>query len=251
MTRLVLSALILLLLPCVAGAEAVTFNVEGTPRRAVLYAPANAPATSALPVVFAFHGRGDDIRNFEYTAIHRAWPDAIVVYVQGLDRDGLSGWQVERGQDGDRDLKLVDAALANLRGKYNVDENRIYATGFSNGAAFTLLLWAERPNLFAAYAVVAGRLRPSVQPKQQRPILHVAGVNDPQITYADQRAAIVSAVAINGVRDKMARCGNGCTTYGAETDAPVVTWIHQGGHVYPRGTSERIVAFFKNHPRRP
>ena len=129
----------------------------------------------------------------------------------GLDNRGLSGWQGERGQDNDRDLKLVDAALAALRKTYAVDDDRVYATGFSNGAAFTFLLWAERPNIFAAYAVVAGRLRPAVQPKQPRPILHVAGVADPQIAYADQRAAIVSAIAINGARSQTDRCGNGCT----------------------------------------
>jgi hypothetical protein len=27
----------------------------------------------------------------------------------------------------------------------------------------------------------------------------------------------------------------------------VMTWIHPGGHEYPRGTSERIVEFFHQH----
>ena len=39
-----------------------------------------------------------------------------------------------------------------------MDETRIYATGFSNGAGFTYLLWAARPTVFAAFAPVAGRL---------------------------------------------------------------------------------------------
>jgi polyhydroxybutyrate depolymerase len=160
---------------------------------------------------------------------------------------GLSGWQTERGQDNDRDLRLVDSALDSLRKKYSIDDSRIYATGFSNGAGFTFLLWTERPNVFAAYAVVAGRLRPSVQPKQPRPMLHVAGVSDAQIAYADQRAAIVTAIAVNGVRSQSERCGNGCTIYGGSTPSPVVTWIHPGGHEYPRGTSERIVDFFQKH----
>ncbi len=242
--------MLLMLCARTASAEAATWTVDHDTRRAFVYAPP-APAPGArLPVVLAFHGRGDDIANFEYTAIHRAWPGAVVVYFQGLDREGLSGWQVERGQDNDRDLKLVDVAMASLRKKYSIDDDRIYATGFSNGAAFTFLLWAERPSVFAAYAVVAGRLRPSVQPKQPRPMLHVAGVADPQISYADQRAAIVTAIAVNGVRSQTDRCGNGCTVYGGSTATPVVTWIHPGGHEYPRGTSERIVAFFQDHPRR-
>jgi len=215
-----------------AGQQLVTFPVGGEMRQAFVYAPSTPPAGAKLPLVFAFHGRGDTIRDFQYINLHLAWRDAIVVYFQALDRDGLSGWQVERGQDGDRDLKLVDAALATLRTKYAVDDDRIHATGFSNGAGFTYLLWAERPSVFAAYAVVAGRLRPAVRLTQPRPLFAVAGERDPQIPFADQRAAIDAAMAINGAR------------------APVETWIHPGGHSFPRGTSERIAAFFKDHPRK-
>jgi len=249
LTSTAASAMLVMLCAHTASAETVTWKVEGDARLGFVYAPLVPASGAKLPVVFAFHGRGDDIQNFEFVGIHRAWPDAIVVYFQGLDSRGLSGWQVERGQDNDRDLKLVDVALASLRQRYKVDDERIYATGFSNGAAFTFLLWAERPNVFAAYAVVAGRLRPSVQPKQPRPMLHVAGVSDPQIVYPDQRAAIVTAIAVNGVRNQTERCGNGCTIYGGSSPTPVVTWIHPGGHEYPRGTSERIVGFFSEHSR--
>ena len=242
------AAMLLVLMAGSASAEVATFTVDGMARRAFVYAPPVALG-GRLPVVFAFHGRGDDIENFEHVDLHVAWPEAIVVYFQGLDNRGVPGWQVERGQDGDRDLKLVDVALASLRERYSIDENRIYATGFSNGAAYTFLLWAERADVFAAYAVVAGRLRPSVQPKVRRPMLHVAGVSDPQVTYADQRAAMVTAIGINGVRNESERCGNGCMIYGRSTPTPVMTWIHQGGHEYPRGTSERIVEFFRDHPR--
>src|SRR4029079_2204781 len=68
------------------------------------------------------------------------------------------GWQREAGQYGDRDLKLLDAALASLPEQYPVDDPRVYATGFSNGAVFTYLLWAARPGTFAAYAPCAGVL---------------------------------------------------------------------------------------------
>src|SRR5262249_11912799 len=91
-------------------------------------------------------------------------------------RDGLSGWQVEKGEYNDRDLKLVDAALDSLRRMFMLDDTRIYATGFSNGANFTCLLWAERPGLFAAYAPVAARLRSSVHLTQPKPIFHIAGI---------------------------------------------------------------------------
>jgi polyhydroxybutyrate depolymerase len=232
------------------SAEVMTWTVEGVTREAIVFAPAASPAGGKNPLVLSFHGRGDDVQNFQHTDLHVAFPYAIVVYFQGLaTRDRLAGWQVERGENNDRDLKLVDVALASLRKKYKIDDDRIYATGFSNGAMFTYLLWAERPEVFAAYAPVAGRLRPSVQPKQPRPLFHVAGERDPQVTFADQKAAMTIAIGVNGVRDKATRCGDGCTIYGARTPAPVMTWIHDGGHVYPRDTSQRIASFFRDYAR--
>ena len=241
-----------LLVPARAGyAEAMSWSVEGVKREALVFAPSNTQTVARVPLVLAFHGRGDEIHSFQLTLLHRAWPDAIVVYFQGLEggQYGLSGWQVERRQDNDRDLQLVDVALASLKQKYRVDENRIYATGFSNGAAFTYLLWAERPDAFAAYAAVAGRLGPSVHPEQPRPFLHIAGERDMQVPFADQKEAMATAVRVNGVRSKTTACGDGCTLYGGDTRAPVMTWIHPGPHVYPRGTSERIAAFFQQHSR--
>lgn len=244
-------AVVLILHGGAASAEVMTWKVEGVTREAIVFAPAASPAGGKNPLVLSFHGRGDNVQNFQHTDLHLASPYAIVVYFQGLPtRDRLAGWQVERGENNDRDLKLVDVALASLRKKYNIDDDRIYATGFSNGAMFTYLLWAERPEVFAAYAPVAGRLRPSVQPKQPRPLFHVAGERDPQVTFADQKAAMTIAIGVNGVRDKTTRCGDGCTIYGAGTPAPVMTWIHDGGHVYPRDTSQRIASFFRDHSRR-
>ena len=248
--RGVLVGTLLILFAGAASAEVMTWNIEGDTRAAIVYVPAS-PAGGRVPLVFSFHGRGDNAQDFQYTDLHVAWPDAIVVYFQGLEtRGGLSGWQVERGDNNDRDLKLVDAALASLRKQYNIDDDRIYATGFSNGAMFTYLLWAERPAVFAAYAPVAGRVRPSVRPTQPRPLFHIAGERDQQVAFSDQQAAIAIAIGVNGVRDQTTRCGEGCTIYGSGTHAPVMTWIHRGGHDYPRGTTERIASFFRDHPRK-
>ncbi len=230
----------------------MTWKIDSDTREAIVYQPFTPPAGARVPLVLSFHGRGDDMQNFQHTDLHVAWPDAVVVYFQGIDtRGGLAGWQVERGESNDRDLRLVDAALASLRTQHNIDANRIYATGFSNGAMFTYLLWAERADVFAAYAPVAGRLRPSVQPKRPRPLFHVAGERDRQVTFSDQKAAIAIAIDANGVLDKATPCGDGCTVHGAGTPAPVMAWIHAGGHDYPRSTAQRIVSFFQKHPRTP
>ena len=230
-----------------AAAQVMSWQVDGETRQAIVHAPESAGA-EASPLILSFHGFGDNAQNFQYTNLHVAWPDAIVVYFQGLPtRRGLPGWQVEPG-GGNRDLALVDAALASLREAYSIDDDRIYATGYSNGGMFAYLLWAERPGVFAAYAPVAARLRPSVRPTEPRPVFHVAGESDRVVRFSDQEAAIAVAIDVNGV-DGATGCGAGCTVHGAGTAAPVMTWIHGGAHIYPRGTSERIASFFREHSR--
>ena len=230
--------------------QGMTWTVDGETRSAIVYAPTSMSAGGKAPLVLSFHGHGDNAQNFQYTDLHRAWPEAVVVYVQGLPtRDGLSGWQVEKGQDGGRDLKLVDAAIASLREAFAIDAARIFATGFSNGANFTYLLWAERADVFAAFAPIAARVRPSVRPTEPRPIFHVAGTEDRQIPFADQQDAIAMARRVNAVTGKGASCGGGCTVYGSTPVSQVMTWIHTGGHDYPGSTSERIAKFFRDRAK--
>ena len=248
LARLALAVLLLLPGAREAAAEIMRWQVDGETREAIVHLPESPE--EAAPLVLAFHGFGDNMRNFQHTNLHLAWPEAIVVYFEGLERrGGLLGWQVE--PDGrDRDLQLVDIALQSLRETYDIDDERIYATGYSNGGMFTYLLWAERPGVFAAFAPVAARLRPAVRPAQPRPLFHVAGERDRVVAFADQEAAIAVALEVNGA-GAATQCGAGCTLYGAGTTTPVMTWIHAGAHVYPRGTSERIVSFFRDHPRTP
>ena len=141
LTHVGLVGLLLILGARGASAEVMSWQVDGETREAIVYAPAAARGGAGVPLVLSFHGYGDDMQNFQQTNVHVAWPDAIVVYFQAWRLGGgLPGWQVERG-GGDRDLKLVDVALASLRETYTVDDDRIYATGFSNGGMFAYLLW--------------------------------------------------------------------------------------------------------------
>jgi len=135
------------------------WTVDNVKREAMVYAPRKAK-TEATPVVFVWHGHGGSMDNSVRTfAIHTLWPQAIVVYPQGLptpsrsDPEGtLAGWQYGTGELGDRDLKFFDAVLESLRTDWKVDDKRIYSTGHSNGGAFTYLLWITRGDALAAIA---------------------------------------------------------------------------------------------------
>src|SRR6266568_3664150 len=63
-------------------------TVDGVVPQGLVYVPAQA-RTNATPVVFAFHGHGGSMRNAARSfGYHALWPEAIVVYLQGLNTPG-------------------------------------------------------------------------------------------------------------------------------------------------------------------
>lgn len=234
------------------------WQVDGVKRESLVFAPDGAKQTTS-PVIFAFHGHGGTAphaaRTFGY---QRLWPEAIVVYMQGLNTPGKltdpegkkSGWQSDLGEQADRDLKFFDAVLASLKQDYKVDENRIYATGHSNGGGFTYNLWAARGEVFAAVApsaAVPARLaREKLTPK---PVLHVAGENDPLVKYAWQKLAMDLVRRVNQCAGDGKPSGEHLTRYESTSGFPVVTYITDGKHEFPSGAPPAIVKFFREHSR--
>ncbi|HEV2718909.1 MAG TPA: esterase, partial [Thermoanaerobaculia bacterium] len=151
------------------------------------------------------------------------------------------------GQVGDRDLKFFDAVLATLHQRFAVDDHRIYVSGFSNGAIFSLLLWSERGKELAAIGVCAGVLDPAVHLTVPRPVIDIGGSADHVAVFARQQETMEKERAFNGCSATPQACGPGCRLYPSAKGAPVVNIVHPGGHVYPPWASERIAAFFKQH----
>lgn len=174
------------------------WTIDGVTREAMIYVPASAK-TNAAPVVFAFHGHGGNMRNTVRSFhIHTLWPEAIVVYPQGLNTPGRltdpegkkPGWQHGLGAEGDRDLKFFDAMLASLKKDYKVDAKRIYSTGHSNGGGFTYLLWAARGDTFAAFAPSASAasfLRPDLAEQVTAELEKRAGKNEAKEAKAEAK----------------------------------------------------------------
>jgi polyhydroxybutyrate depolymerase len=247
---------------CFANAAPVRMEltVDGVRREAVVYYPSDATA-GPRPLVFVFHGHGGStqsaVLSFGY---HTLWPEAIVVYMQGLptpimvtDPEGKEpGWQISPAEYGDRDIAFFDEALAAVKKTGRVDEKRVYAAGHSNGGFFTFLLWAVRGDVFAAVAASSsyateetGRL---LTPK---PLMHISGKNDPLVKYALQQATTLHVLSVNG-------CGAGirewkgnklCTLYPSANGTPVAIYIHDGKHDFPPDAAPLIVAFFKEYAK--
>jgi polyhydroxybutyrate depolymerase len=238
-----------------------TWSVDGENRKALLHVP--AAGKQAVPLLFVFHGHGGTMGHAARTyAFHSHWPEALVVYPQGLPTPGKltdpegkkTGWQPNAGDQKDRDLKFFDSMLASLKKDHAIDEKRIYCTGHSNGGSFTYLLWAQRGDLFAAVAPSAAILPKGVRDLKPKPVLHLAGEKDPLVKYDWQKRMIESVRKVNaaeGEGKSWAKSGDLTgTLYDSQKGAPVVTLIFPGAHIVPEKAPELIIRFFKEQGKK-
>jgi polyhydroxybutyrate depolymerase len=239
-----------------AEPEKLTLQVDGVEREALVYAPTVKPKSGGSPLVFVFHGHGGTMKSAARSMrFYETWPEAIVIYPQGLntptrvDPEGKRpGWQRSAGDQKDRDLKLFDAMLADIEKKNPVDQHRIYAMGFSNGAVFTYVLWAERPGVLAAVAPIAGLpLDPAQFNPVPKPAFIIAGRKDELVKFANQQAMIEKVREMNGATAKGTSAGQGFTRYTSDSGTPVETLIHPGGHLVPPEAVRLITEFFQEN----
>ena len=229
--------------------------VDGVIREALVWIP---ETEATAPTVFAFHGHGGNMRGVaRQFAYHKIWTEAVVVYMQGLptpikklDPEGKrSGWQIDSGDQDDRDLKFFDEVYASLLEQ--IDPDRVYCTGHSNGGRFAYLLWAARGDLFAAIAPSGCPLETSLRDAEPKPVLHIAGKKDRQYTL--QKDAMREARRVNQCESKgepwHSADGLVGTLYQSNRGAPFVSLISPGGHKLPPAAPELIVRFFKEHIR--
>jgi polyhydroxybutyrate depolymerase len=238
-----------------AQLERMTWVIDGVTREALIHVPAKVPVGGA-PLVFAFHGHGGSMTQASRSfPIHEKWPEAIVVYPQGLPTAGQltdpkgerAGWQGRAGTEGDRDLRFFDVMLADLRQRHAIDARRIYSTGHSNGGGFTYLLWAERGDVFAALAPSSSLLGRGFQKFKPKPVLHVASPQDELVKFAWQQRMLDYVLKLNGCAT-FKPAAMGYTAYPSKSGNDVAVYLHSGGHKYPsEAAPELIVKFFQAH----
>jgi polyhydroxybutyrate depolymerase len=252
-------ATLFLLAALPAEGKLQTFDVEGTRREAIVYANTGKAPASGAALVFVFHGRGGRAeRAAERFKLHEHWPEAVVVYMQGLsgspganDPAGKRpGWQSLPGEQRDRDAKFFDVVLGELQRQHKIDAARVYLLGHSNGARFANVLWSMRGDKLAALcssAAQGGRLIRNCKPKS---IFMIMGEKDTVAPFAWQRRSVELVRNVLGADSSKAKIEGLMRTEPGSGDTELVTYIHPGGHEYPVEATPLVVRFFQRHRRK-
>lgn len=169
-----------------------TFLYQGQSRHYLLYLPANYVSNSVNPLIIHFHGYSSTSTidmNFTQWMPVADTAGFLVVYPDGLtDDSGYQywnvGWPWEPNTD---DVSFVSALIDTIHARYNTDQNRVYASGFSNGGFMCYMVAAALSNKITAIGSVSGGMTPAifdtVTPSRAVPTIEVHGTSDVLVPY--------------------------------------------------------------------
>jgi polyhydroxybutyrate depolymerase len=167
----------------------------GSRRKYLLHIPASYDPSRATPLVLFFHGGGG---HMEQAAADYGWrakseqEGFIVAFPNGtsrLPRQHLATWNAgeccgyARDQEID-DVGFVKQVIADIERQVNIDAEKIFATGMSNGGMLVHRLACEMADTFKAVASVAGTDNTkSANPSRPISVLHIHARDDTHVLF--------------------------------------------------------------------
>lgn len=193
MKELALSLVLILTYSITIGQTTLTESIvhDGIERTYITYIPDSYNGIEEFPLVLNFHGFGSNANGQMNYGDFRSIADTanfILVHPMGTeDFGGNTHWNVGWGASTVDDVGFVDALLDTLSQDYNINENRIYSTGMSNGGYMSYSLACFLSDRIAAIASVTGSMSFFQQdfcaPDFPTPILQIHGTNDATVPW--------------------------------------------------------------------
>lgn len=230
---------------------------KGLNRKYRLHLPPSFTPQEALPLVFNYHGFTSNATQQELMSGMNAVADTarfLICYPEGVNASWNVGWVFGSTAD---DVGFTAALIEELYGKYNIDQNRVYACGMSNGGFMSYRLACELPSRIAAIASVTGSMVPqaiaSCKPGRPVPVMEIHGTADNIVNY--NGSPLISAPIPDVLR--LWQTNNGCNDTPDKKSLPDINtsdgtttehWVYQncdthgalehyrvlnGGHTWP------------------
>ncbi len=188
-----------------AGNHLRVVRVGKLERRYQVYVPRKYNAKRSTPVIVAFHGGGGNPQSMMLlSGLNKKAEEAgfIVVYPYGsglnknrsltFNAGNCCGYARRKRID---DVGFVRALLDDLAKAVNVDGDRVFATGISNGAIMAYLVASKLSDRIAAVAPVGGPMgTDTCNPKRPVSVIHFHGTDDQLAPFKGGRGKGTSKV---------------------------------------------------------
>ena len=170
-----------------------TITSEGQKREYLQYAPSDLG--SKRPLIISCHGMNQSAQ-YQWNALKDAKTLAdkekfVIVLPEGIN----NGWDIS----GDRDINLIKDLIAQMKKDFDIDENRVYLSGFSMGGMLTYHAMNKIPNVIAAFAPISGypMWGFTYTGKRAIPVIHHHGTGDDVCVYSNVQRNIDELVKKN------------------------------------------------------
>ena len=170
-----------------------TITSEGQKREYLQYAPSDLG--SKRPLIISCHGMNQSAQ-YQWNALKDAKTLAdkekfVIVLPEGIN----NGWDIS----GDRDINLIKDLIAQMKKDFDIDENRVYLSGFSMGGMLTYHAMNKIPDVIAAFAPISGypMWGFTYTGKRAIPVIHHHGTGDDVCVYSNVQRNIDELVKKN------------------------------------------------------
>lgn len=265
--------------PVQLGESTGELSYDGRQRTYTLYTPKSYQRDYPMPLVLAFHGYGsqgkDLAQNTDFNRLAEQ-KGFVVVYPDGIERRWNPLNKVLTGVD---DVGFVPALIDHMKQVREIDPQRIYAAGVSNGGFLVQRLACESSTEIAAFASVVASFPTQFQftcrPRRSVPILMMNGTEDRKVPWQGGNLFYGSILSVPDSIDFW-RVHNNCPSQPQikrlaggrveiarymnchdNTEVELVK-LEGAGHVWPKGGSgpsqllngsQEIWNFFQRHPK--
>ncbi len=180
-----------------AGDYTFSIKHQDINRMYMVHVPKSYQAVKSMPMMLSLHGGGGNMRyqaDDEYYGLISKSESAgfIAVFPNGYSRftkGSLATWNagICCGKARDKnidDVGFIKSVVNDMKTRANIDVNRIYANGMSNGGMMSYRLACEMPDTFKAIVSVAGTDGTiNCTPSKPVSVLHIHAVDDERVLY--------------------------------------------------------------------
>lgn len=156
-----------------------------------IYIPAIYTGATARPLIINMHGYTSNALQQQFYSNFEPIADTanfLMVYPNGTFSGGSQFWNAGISSVGVNDISFLSNLIDSLKAQYNIDLNRVYSTGMSNGGFMSHTLACELSNKITAIASVTGSIfitqyGTNCHPTRPVPVMQIHGTADGTVPY--------------------------------------------------------------------